>query len=66
VRGNTGYGSKALSQTSAESQMVDYLCNVRPILRDAITADRLVATYNVSRKVAEYRLQLAQMRWAAE
>lgn len=60
------YPSKAISQKDAEPQMVAFLCMVAKPLRAGITVDKLVARYNVSRKTAEYRLTLAQARWAAE
>lgn len=65
MRGNA-YPDKALSRASAEAQMVMFLCNVVPSLRAGITVDKLVARYNVTAKVATYRLTLAQNRWAAE
>lgn len=60
------FPDKRESQKAAEGRLIDYLENVRPILRAGITVDTIRATHNVSEQVAKYRLQLAQMRWAAE
>lgn len=57
---------KKLTQVQAEAQMVQFLCGVRPDLRAAITVDTLLRRYPVSAKTAEYRLNLAQQRWANE
>lgn len=67
MRGNARkYPDKKESATSAEARLCTYLTMVRPHLRAAITVDTILATHAVSRKVAEYRLTLAQNRWAAE
>jgi hypothetical protein len=57
---------KKLTQAQAEAQMVQFLCGVRPSMRESITVDTLLRRYTVPAKVAEYRLILAQQRWAAE
>lgn len=67
MRGNASkYPDKKLSQAQAEASLVMYLTNVAPALRARITVDSILSKYAVSRKVAEYRLTLAQNRWAAE
>jgi hypothetical protein len=65
VRGNASrYPDKRESQKAAEGRLVDYLTNVRPALRGAITVEKIRATHNVTEQVAKYRLQLAQAGWA--
>lgn len=67
MRGNaTRFPNKGQTAIEAEGAMVHYLCNVRPSLRAAITVDTLVAKYNVHPRIAQYRLTLAQAKWAAE
>lgn len=57
---------KKLSQQTAEAQMVQFLCSASKPMRALITPQTLVARYNVPLKVAQYRLMLAEQRWAAE
>lgn len=57
---------KREGQAAAEARLVDFLCNVRPERRADITIASLTATHNVSAKVADYRLCLAQDRWRRE
>lgn len=67
MRGNASrFPDKRESQASAEARLQLFLANVRPHLRDAITVETILATHAVSHKVAQYRLALAQQRWAAE
>lgn len=60
------YPDKQESQASAEARMVGYLVSLddRPALQGAVTVDSLLRSHNVSAKVAQYRLMLAQQRWA--
>lgn len=60
------HGSDSESAASAEARLIAYLANVRPHLRAGISVETIRASHNVSRKVAEYRLMLAQQRWNAE
>lgn len=67
MRGNASrYPDKRESAASAEARLISYLTMVRPHLRAGITVDTILATHAVSPKTAQYRLMLAQQRWAAE
>lgn len=67
MRGNASrHPDKRETQAQAEARMVMFLTSCRPIMRDTITVDSLVASHRVPPRVAEYRLLLARQRWAAE
>jgi hypothetical protein len=59
VRGNASkYANAQQGRTDAEARLVAHLCNVAPALRSRITAETIVAGFNVTEKVAKYRLAL--------
>jgi hypothetical protein len=67
MRGSASkYPDKKMTQAQAETALVMYLTNVRPALRAGITVESICRSYAVPARVAEYRLTLAQNRWAAE
>lgn len=67
MRGNASrYPDKRESAASAEARLCTYLTMARPHMRAGITVDTILATHAVSAKTAQYRLMLAQQRWAAE
>lgn len=66
-RGNASrYPDKRESAASAEARLCTYLTMARPHMRAGITVDSILKTHAVSRKFAEYRLNLAQQAWARE
>lgn len=67
MRGNASkYPDKKMTQAQAETGLIMFLTNARPAMRPGITVESICRSYAVSARVAEYRLLLAQARWAAE
>lgn len=67
MRGNARrYPDKRESAANAEAWLCTYLTMVRPHMRAGITVDTILSTHAVTPKTAQYRLMLAQQRWAAE